>query len=349
MTWVSGDPQTGARVEDFVAEAAVPEIDTSRPHPARTYDYMLGGKNHFAADREAVDRNLASYPALRTGPRENRAFLGRAVRYLAAEAGVRQFLDIGSGLPTTGNVHEVAQATAPSSRVVYLDNDPLVLAHARALLTSSPEGRTAYISADMRDPAAILSNPVTRDVLDFSQPVALMLVAVLHFIPDDAETAQVVATLLDALPAGSYLVASHATAEHNPASVGTVARASRDSGIPFRFRDSGDFARLAFSGLELVPPGVVLASEWRRDDDSPLPAPIEVSCYGGVACKTSRLCVGTWNRPRLLSKRWTGRLPGTESSSPWPPSTATGAGRHSLSATDCLRMRGSRSARSPRP
>jgi hypothetical protein len=273
-------------VKDFTDEALVPQIDTSRPHPARTYDYMLGGKNNFAADRETIDRTLANYPALRTGPRENRGFLGRAVRYLVAEAGVRQFLDIGTGLPTTGNVHEVAQATAPSSRVVYVDNDPLVLAHARALLTSSAEGRTAYISADMRDPAAILSDPTTREVLDFSQPVALMLVAVLHFIADDSEAARIVSTLLDALPPGSYLVASHATAEHNPASEATVARAARESGIPFRFRDSGDFAQLAFSGLELVPPGVVLVSEWRRENGGPLPSPVEVSCYGGVARKT---------------------------------------------------------------
>jgi SAM-dependent methyltransferase len=266
-------------------EVPPPGIDTSRPHPARTYDYMLGGKNHFAADRAAVDRNLASYPAVRTGPRENRAFLGRAVRYLVAEAGVRQFLDVGTGLPTTGNVHEVAQEIDPGSRVVYVDNDPLVLAHARALLTSTPEGRTAYIDADLRDPAAILSDPATRAVLDFRQPVALMLVAVLHFIPDESATAHIVTTLLDALPPGSYLVASHATAEHNPASAATVARASRESGIPFRFRDSADFAKLAFSGLELVPPGVVLVSEWRREGTGPLPTPAEVSCYGGVARK----------------------------------------------------------------
>ncbi len=136
-----------------------PEIDISRPHPARMYDYYLGGKNHFAADREAADKWIASVPSGRIGPRENRAFMGRAVRYLAGEAGIRQFLDIGTGLPTTGNVHEVAQAVAPSSRVVYADNDPLVLAHARALLTSAPEGRTAYIHADLHDPQAICPAP----------------------------------------------------------------------------------------------------------------------------------------------------------------------------------------------
>jgi SAM-dependent methyltransferase len=277
----------GAGVADFSGDdaGAVPGVDTSRPHPARTYDYMIGGKNNFAADREAVDRSLAGYPALRTGPRENRAFLRRAVRYLAGEAGIRQFLDVGSGLPAAGNVHEIAQGVAPESRIVYVDNDPMVLAHARALLTSSPEGRTAYIDADLRDPAAILAAPATRDVLDFGQPVALMLVAVLHFVSDDDEAARIVAALLDALPPGSFLVASHATAEHNPASEATVARASRESGIPFRFRDSGDFARLAFADLDLVPPGVTLVSEWRRDDAGPLPPAIEVSCYGGVARK----------------------------------------------------------------
>src|ERR1700757_72816 len=204
-----------------------PEIDTSRPHPARIYDYGLGGKNHFAVDREVADKAMAAMPTGRTAARENRAFLGRVVRYLAGEAGVRQFLDIGTGLPTTGNVHEVAQKIAPESRVVYVDNDPLVLAHARALLTSAPEGRTAYIDADLRDPAAILSDPAVRETLDFGQPIALMLVAVLHFITEDAEAAEIVATLLDALPSGSYFVASHATAEHTPAAVGTVARASR--------------------------------------------------------------------------------------------------------------------------
>jgi hypothetical protein len=191
-----------------------PEIDTSRPHSARVYDYMIGGKNNFAADRETAAQVLRHSPNAHTAARENRAFLGRAVRYLTAEAGIRQFLDIGTGLPTTGNVHQVAQAVTPSSRVVYVDNDPLVLAHARALLTSSPEGRTAYIQADLRDPKAILDDPATRDILDLGQPVALMLVAVLHFMPDEYQPAALIATLVDALPSGSYVVASHATSEH---------------------------------------------------------------------------------------------------------------------------------------
>jgi hypothetical protein len=247
------------------------------------YDYYLGGKNHFAADRETAEKGLASWQAGRLAARENRAFLGRAVRFLAEEAGIRQFLDIGTGLPTTSNVHEVAQAVAPAARVVYADNDPLVLAHARALLTSSPEGRTAYIHADLRDPRSVLSDPAVLEVLDFGQPVALMLVAVLHFVPDEFEPAQVLATLTDALPTGSYLVASHITGEHDPDGPAAGARAYRAAGLPAQLRDSGQFARLAFSGLDLVPPGVVLVSEWRPEGDGPRPTPAEVSWYGGVA------------------------------------------------------------------
>ena len=264
----------------------VPGIDVTRPHAARMYDYGLGGKNHFAADRAVADQVLAVMPTARTVARENRKFVGRAVRYLAKEAGIRQFLDIGSGLPATGNVHEVAQAVAPQARVVYVDNDPLVLVHARVLLESAPEGQTGYIEDDLRDPASILDSQVTREILDFSQPVALVLGAVLHFLPDDGEVAQIVATLLDALRPGSYLIASHATSEHVPPGQAEAAlRSYRASGIPFQPRDSGDFARLAFNGLDLVPPGVVLVSEWRPAHDGPRPSGSEVNCYGAVARK----------------------------------------------------------------
>jgi hypothetical protein len=263
-----------------------PKIDVTRAQAARMYEYGLGGKNHYAADRAVVDQVLASMPAARTSARENRKFLGRAVRFLAAEAGIRQFLDIGSGLPAAGNVHEVAQAVAPQARVVYVDNDPLVVVHARALLASAPEGRTGYFQDDLRDPASILSNLVTREIIDFSQPVALVLCAVLHFLPDDGELAEIVATLLDALPPGSYLAASHGTIEHIPTGQADAALSTcRASGIPFQPRDSRDFARLAFSGLDLVPPGVVLVSEWRPDSDGPRPPAYEVSCYGAVARK----------------------------------------------------------------
>jgi hypothetical protein len=268
-----------------MAEQAGPGLDTSRPHPARVYDYLLGGKSNFAADRALAEKMLQETPGLRIAARENRAFLGRAVQYLAAEAGVRQFLDIGTGLPTAGNVHEVAQRITPQSRVVYTDNDPMVLAHARALLASAPEGRTAYIQADLRDPAQILTDPQVRDVLDLGQPLALILVAVLHFLPDEDKPAEVVATLLDALPSGSYLVASHTALDHAPAPVAAMERAAQAGGIRTQQRDSGDFARLAFPGLELVPPGVVLVSEWRPDDSAVPPAPADVNVYGGVGRK----------------------------------------------------------------
>jgi hypothetical protein len=274
-------------VAEYLEDVPLPPgIDVTRPHPARMYDYGLGGKNHFAADRAVADQVLAAMPTARTIARENRKFLGRAVRYLAAEAGIRQFLDIGSGLPATGNVHEVAQAVAPDSRVVYVDNDPLVLVHARALLASAPEGRTGYIQDDLRDPASILASPVTTATLDFSQPVALVLCAVLHFLADADDPGGILATLLGVLPSGSYLVASHGTSEHTPPDEAEAAlRAYRASGVTFQPRDSGDFARLAFAGLDLVPPGVVLVSEWRPEGSAPRPSPAEVSCYGGVGRK----------------------------------------------------------------
>jgi O-methyltransferase involved in polyketide biosynthesis len=249
------------------------------------YDYYIGGKNHFAADRAVADAALAHWPAGRIGLRENRKFLGRAVRYLAGEAGIRQFLDIGSGLPTTANVHEIAQAAAPASRVVYVDHDPMVLAHARALLSSSPQGRTAYIQADLRSPLDILTSPVVQSVLDFGQPVALLLVAVLHFLEEEDNAEAVLKTLLDALPAGSYVAASHLTQEHDPVGVGGGQREYHKAGLPMNARDADEFAALAFPGLDLVPPGVVLVSEWRPDSNAPRPTAAEVSCYGGVARK----------------------------------------------------------------
>ena len=228
---------------------------------------------------------MQSWPAVRTAVRENRAFLGRAVRYLAGEAGIRQFLDIGAGLPSADNVHEVAQAVAPESRVVYIDNDPIVLAHAQALLTGSPEGRTAYIEADLRDPEAILASPAVARTLDLNRQMALMLVAVLHFLVDADEPARMVATLLDALAPGSYLVASHVTPEHDPAGVGGLERTYQQAGILAQARTAGEFAALAFDGLEMIDPGVVLVSEWRRPA-GPRPLPAEVNWYGGISRKT---------------------------------------------------------------
>ena len=261
------------------------EIDTTRPHPARMYDYFLGGKNNFAVDRETAEKALRSWGTARSAARENRAFLGRAVRYLVAEAGIRQFLDIGTGLPSANNVHEVAQDVAPSCRIVYVDSDPIVLAHARALLTSSPEGKTAYIHADFRDPEKILADPATRGTLDFTKPVALMLVAILHFVPDTDNPRRVIETLLDALPSGSYLVASHVTAEHDPDTLAGAGRAYSERGLTGQIRTSEEFADLAFAGLEMVDPGVVLVSDWRPQGTGPRPLASEVNTYGGVARK----------------------------------------------------------------
>jgi S-adenosyl methyltransferase len=263
----------------------VPDVDSSRPHMARIYDYFLGGANHFAADRETAEKILQTNPTIRIAARENRAFLGRAVRYLAAEAGIRQFLDIGTGLPTTDNVHEVAQAVAPASRVVYVDNDPLILAQAQALLNSAPAGRTAYIHADLRAPRKILDHPALLEVLDLSQPTALVMLATLHLIQDDDKPAEIIAALLDALPGGSYFVASHITMEHAGDAIAAGQSAMRGAGLSAQARTSSEFARLAFGGMELVPPGVVLVSEWRPAGDGPRPTPAEVNCYGGVARK----------------------------------------------------------------
>jgi hypothetical protein len=249
------------------------------------YDYYLGGKDNFAADRATAEKAMASWRSVRTAVRENRSFLGRAVRYLVEEAGIKQFLDIGTGLPSANNVHEVAQSVARDARVVYVDNDPIVLAHARALLTGTTEGRTAFIAADLREPEKILRHPTVREVLDFDQPIALMLVAILHFLPDDEDPAGIVRTLVDALPSGSYLVASHVTPEFDPEGVRGLEHSYRNSGVPAQARPLDDFVRLAFEGLEMVEPGVELVSEWRPEGAGPRPSAAEVSWYGGIAHK----------------------------------------------------------------
>ena len=261
------------------------EIDTSKPHPARVYDYLLGGKDNFAADRETAKKAIEAWPASRTAARENRAFLGRAVKYLAEEAGITQFLDLGTGLPSVGNVHEVAQAVSPAARVVYVDNDPIVLAHARALLASRPESKCAYIQADIRNPEYILSHPVTRETLDFGEPVALILAAVLHFFPDEYEPGKIVKTLVEALPSGSYVAASQVTAEYAPEETLSAGRVLQQGGVRTQVRDADEFADLVFKGLTLVPPGMVVVSEWRPEPDAiPLPA-AQVGINGAVARK----------------------------------------------------------------
>ncbi|MGH3244669.1 MAG: SAM-dependent methyltransferase [Trebonia sp.] len=263
-----------------------PEIDTSKPHSARIYDYLLGGKDNFAADREVAEQTLKAWPDMRTAARENRAFLRRAVTYLTAEAGVAQVLDIGSGLPTVGNVHEVAQAINPAARVVYADNDPIALSHGRALLSSTPEGRCVYLHADLHDPQAILDNEATRATLDFTRPIALILAAILHFFPDDEDPAGIVATLKAALPPGSYLVASHGTAEYNGEDMreGIDRAYLRGSGIRGQGRTSEEFADLLFRDMALVPPGVVVLSQWRPAGNL-LPSPAEIGANGAVARK----------------------------------------------------------------
>ncbi|MEH1166813.1 SAM-dependent methyltransferase [Micromonospora sp. CPCC 205539] len=261
-------------------------IDSSVPHPARRYNYWLGGKDNFQADRESGDAMAAAFPTIRTAALENRRFLQRAVGYLAREAGIRQFLDIGTGIPTADNTHEVAQAVAPESRVVYVDNDPIVLAHARALLTSSPEGATSYIDADLRDPEQILTHPDLLRTLDLSQPVALMLVAVLHFVPDGDDPYALVRKLLDALPAGSYLAASHATHDYLPPEVAAEAKVAAKGGSPhglINLRTRAEFTGF-FADLDVVEPGITSVAEWRAEGEpQPRPSVVEVSMYGAVA------------------------------------------------------------------
>lgn len=241
-----------------------PGLNTGMAHPARVYDYMLGGRDNFAADRTAGDAVAEAMPSARFMARANREFLGRAVRYLAAEAGIRQFLDIGTGIPTAGNTHEVAQAMAPDSRVVYVDNDPIVLAHAQALLTSDPAGATAFIQADLREPDSILADPALRRTLDLGEPVALMLIAILMYIGDDEGPRRLVSSLLDALPPGSYLTISHPTADLSPDEVAAAVAATRQSGISFTARTKSEVSEF-FTGLDLVDPGVVPILAWHPD------------------------------------------------------------------------------------
>lgn len=260
------------------------QIDTSVVHAARRYDYWLGGKDNFAVDRESGDQIAALFPWTPVWARENRAFLARAVEYLAGEAGIRQFLDIGTGLPTANNTHEVAQRVAPNSRVVYVDNDPLVMVHARALLSGSAQGRTEYLEADFLRPDDILSAPVVSDVLDLGEPVALMLVALAHLIPDAQNPLAAARTLLAALPAGSYLVMSHGTADFmTPDALADVPEFQRMA--TFQLRSSAEILPF-FEGTELVDPGLVCLTDWR----SPLPpherlSPAHVGCYGAVGRK----------------------------------------------------------------
>jgi O-methyltransferase involved in polyketide biosynthesis len=255
------------------------KLDTTVAHSARLWNCLLGGKDNFAADRAAAEQVLAFMPELVQSARFNRQFLGRAVRHLAGEGKVRQFLDIGTGLPTADNTHEVAQGVAPESRVVYVDNDPMVLVHARALLTSRPEGATDYIDADIRNPTAILA--AAARTLDFSQPIAIMLLGIVNFVVDEDEARQIVRTLLDAVPSGSYLVLSHPTREVNAAAVDRAVEMWNSGGAaPMTVRTPQEIEGY-FAGLELLDPGVVTCSRWRPDGNDTTPA----SEYSGVGRK----------------------------------------------------------------
>lgn len=267
----------------MASESPLPNIDTSVAHSARVYDYWLGGKDNFAADRALGDAMVQAIPNLPFMARANRAFLRRAVRYLAAEAGVRQFLDIGTGIPTAGNTHEVAQEVAPESRVLYVDHDPLVVAHARALMTSTSQGQTEFILADLREPEAILADPALAKTLDLDEPVALMLVAILMFFRDDENPQGMVSTLADALPSGSYVAITHPTADFDRAAFEGASAAAAAAGITLVSRSKAGIEEF-FSGLDIVEPGVVPVMAWHPDDGPP-EDPQAAYYWAGVARK----------------------------------------------------------------
>ncbi|MFY4723170.1 SAM-dependent methyltransferase [Streptomyces sp. LaBMicrA B280] len=265
-----------------VAVSLRARINTSQPHTARIWNYWLGGKDNYEVDRAAGDQIRQLHPGIGEYARADRLFLGRAVRHLVEEAGIRQFLDVGTGLPTADNTHEVAQRIAPESRIVYVDNDPLVLAHARALLTSTPEGRTDYLDEDLRNVDAILEH--ASKTLDFSEPVALILLGVVIFIGEDDEAYGLVRTLMDRLPAGSHLVLSHTVTHPSMPDVDEAVKFWNEHGTPkLTQRTPADVARF-FDGLQLLEPGVVSCSRWRPEHDNGA-EPEEVAMFGGVARK----------------------------------------------------------------
>jgi S-adenosyl methyltransferase len=255
-----------------------PKIDTTVPHSARIWNYWLGGNDNYAVDRAAGDRYMAVNPGIVDTARASRAFIGRAVRYLVGEAGMRQLLDIGTGLPTVDNTHEIAQRVAPECRIVYVDNDPLVLAHARALLTSSPEGATDYLDADAREPETIVQ--AASKLLDFTKPIGLMFMGVLAHIPDYDQVRSIVTYMLATLPSGSYLAIYDGT-NTNPASVQAQQQYRNTGAVPYVLRTPEQIASY-FEGLELVEPGVVTITRWRPD------GPVTMAdrpAFGGVARK----------------------------------------------------------------
>ncbi|MFD8963764.1 SAM-dependent methyltransferase [Streptomyces sp. NPDC059568] len=259
-------------------------IDTSRPHPARVYDWFLGGKDNYPVDEEMAKQLLALDSRGPDMARVNRAFMHRATRWLGTTGGVRQFLDIGTGIPTEPNLHQVAQEVAPDSRIVYTDNDPIVLRHAEALLRSTPGGATEYVQADVREPEAIIE--AAGRILDLDRPVALSLVALLHFISDEDGAYELVRRLLDPLPSGSYLVLSHATGDFDRESAGQARELYQKRALTLALRSREEFAAF-FTGLELVEPGVALATDWRPElgEVVPVPGDEPIPGYAGVARK----------------------------------------------------------------
>ena len=286
MKRLQGEDSTtvaGRQSPDSGELANDPRLNTGVPHVARVYDYWLSGKDNFTADRVVGEEAIKAFPGIRLSAQANRAFLRRTVRYLAGSQGVRQFLDIGTGLPAASNTHEVSQAVAPDSNIVYVDNDPLVLAHARALLTSRPEGHTAYLDADLHEPGTILEQ--AAGTLDFTRPVAIMLLAILHYIPDLADARRTVARLMDAVPAGSFLVISHAGTDLLPDDVAAFEKAL-NAHLPadhHHVARSHDTVTGFFDGVDLLEPGLVRVSDWRPD--SPEEAATPTILWGGVARK----------------------------------------------------------------
>ncbi|WP_432136442.1 SAM-dependent methyltransferase [Streptomyces sp. bgisy154] len=257
-------------------------INTTQPHTARIWNYWLGGKDNYEVDRAAGDQIRQLHPGIGDYAREDRLFLGRAVRHLVTEAGIRQFLDIGTGLPTADNTHEVAQRLAPESRIVYVDNDPLVLAHARALLTSTPEGRTDYLDEDLRNIDVILEH--AAEILDFSRPVALMLLGVVIFVGDDEDPYGLVRGLVDRLPSGSHLVLSHTVTSPSMPDVDEAVKFWNEHGTPKLTQRTPEAVARFFDGLQLLEPGVVSCSRWRPEGTDGT-EPEEVAMFGGVAAK----------------------------------------------------------------
>ncbi|WP_438803129.1 SAM-dependent methyltransferase [Frankia gtarii] len=262
----SPEESGGARAGQ-APDGAGQDLKIDVPHPARMYDYFLGGKDNFPADRKTAEQVLDVFPNSRIVVRQNRLFMTRTTRYLAAELGVRQFLDIGTGIPTSPNLHEVAQNVAPDARIVYTDNDPIVLAHARALLASTPQGRTAYIDADLRDTRRILTAPELHETLDLTRPIALSLIAIFHFIPDGDDPYGIMRHLVDLLPSGSYVSLTHLTADFDPA-MREVERAYLASGVPMHLRTRAQVERF-FDGLDLVEPGLQIVHRWRPEFADP--------------------------------------------------------------------------------